>query len=268
MDPRVFEAIQHCYRWKTTAERDEGIRAMRRLATEDRVPMALRFVAHWHLEGFAGGSVQVLVGSAMCREAAELGDPMAQALCYLNGWGKPVNQSESWRLLEPLPFDDDPVVLYYRAVYTERGIGCAADPELALLLYQQGRDYGEPTCICNMGLVYQRGLVGPKDFPAALECYERAAELGVVQAIYNVGYFHAMHFHLPVDHNIARQKYLQAARLGLDQAIKRLYRMYLSPRQEGAPCDVDYALYWERFGAERGFDRVDRWEGDCNSPIN
>lgn len=68
----------------------------------------------------------------------------------------------------------------------ETGLGVAADPARALILYRQSADQGFADAINDLGFLnYQGGLGLPRDPAGALALFERAADLRHPQAMFN-----------------------------------------------------------------------------------
>ncbi|KAJ3250309.1 hypothetical protein HK103_003635 [Boothiomyces macroporosus] len=110
--------------------------------------------------------------------------------------------------------------------YYLEGVGCEADPEMAMIWYIKGAEQREPTSIYNIGTLFERGLGVPASITAAIQWYERAARYQSINANNVLGVFHEQGIATPSIPEKAVEYYSTAALYGHPHAEYNLARCF------------------------------------------
>jgi len=110
----------------------------------------------------------------------------------------------------------------------DEGIGVAADPKQAAMLYLVAALEGDVTAQNNLALMYLEGRGVPQDDAQAAQWLQRAAASGDVEAIVNLGVLYGEGRGVPRDAREAARLFRLAAERGDPRA--RDYLQALSPR--------------------------------------
>ena len=177
---------------------------------------------------------------------------------------------------------EDAMAQHYLGYCNAEGIRMPVNPKAAVHWYQRALRNGYLPSANNLGLLYQRGLLGTNDLGKAIYFYTYAAERGVERAQINLGIMYrdgvgvafnpeesAKWFELAIANDSTAGRYNlallyekegkageafrlmdQAAAQGLTDAMANLYYYYWDGT--GVTRDHDKARQWAAKGAEAG----------------
>lgn len=125
----------------------------------------------------------------------------------------------------PAPSDDDP------RDNADLAAGAKAmndkDYGRATGLFQKAVEHGNAAAMCNIGILYARGLGMPQDDKKAMEWFQKAAARGYAYAMYHIGVIYGTGGKgIPQDYKEAMNWYRKAAVGGNTDAMTNLGRLY------------------------------------------
>ena len=124
------------------------------------------------------------------------------------------------------------------------------DYALAISLFREAADAGQPAAAYNLGRIYDQGLGVPRNPTMALIWFRKAAEAGNPGAQYHLGLMYQKGQGAPRDEARAAAWYEKAASQGYSDAQKHLGAMYALGR--GVPQDDAEAARWFGESASHG----------------
>jgi len=129
------------------------------------------------------------------QQLADAGDTrsiVGLALAKLDRKSQSYDPVSGVALLDKAVTAGDADAKYRLAKVYELGLGVEADPDRAIVLYQEAAAAGIPGAVNDMGYFYFTGEMGmPKDRDKALDLFRQAADLGHTEAMFNLASFAA-----------------------------------------------------------------------------
>lgn len=139
---------------------------------------------------------------------------------------------------------------FYLARMVELGIGIAANPQAARVVYQAAADKGSAKAMNRIGVMYYRGEPGVlQDYTEAFKLICEAADQGEKEALANCGEMHTTGKGTPKDVKKGHGYYEKASEAGHTGALNTLGLAY----KDGTDVEKDLVKaqsYFERSAAE------------------
>jgi len=164
-------------------------------------------------------------GAAAFREAAELGDAVAQyrlGLLYLSGIGVVADDAKGFRWIEKAARQDLlPAIETLAALYAD-GRGVEADLRVAATLFERAAGLGSIAALYHRAMLALSGQDGESDAADILAMLNEAAARGSAAACLQLGVLHAQGQRVKQDYGCAARWYGRAVELGSSDGLFNL----------------------------------------------
>jgi TPR repeat protein len=208
-----------------------------------------------------------LVGLHAAEPGAAVGaDEYAKGVAFYRGDGVERNDAEAAAWLTKAADKGNTAAPFALAViYSNGGVGLAANGELALRWLRRGVDVGDPNAQYLFGQGCEGGMLGKPDPSAAVQWYRKAAEQNHMDAQREYGRCLALGVGVDADPAASVEWFTKAAKLG--DAKSMYFLGFLHAQGSGVKVDNVEAYRWMLLAKEHGNQVADKAVADFEASL-
>jgi TPR repeat protein len=171
-------------------------------------------------------------GWDLTKRSAEMGHPVALAICFEKGIFQEVDEKKAFLLIEEAATHDYAPAHFILGVFYYSGTGVDSDPVSSLLSFRRAADLGYAPAQYNIACYFIQGDVLDVDYDQAFHYYRLAADQNDYESIACLGWCFSNGFGVEQDTKEALRLYQQAAEHGVVFAMYNIALLYLEDSNE------------------------------------